>query len=133
MSSQLVTDELWNEVAPLLPVKGPKPKGGRPPVHDRKCLAGILFVLKSGIPWNDLPAEFGCGSGWTCWRRLALWTMLGIWPELHRRLLNRLGRLDEIDWSRAVVDSASMRAVFGGSTQAQTPLTEPSEAANAIL
>ena len=132
MSSHLVTDVLWNEIAPLLPMEVPKPKGGRPRVSDRKCLTGILFVLKSGIPWNDLPAEFGCGSGWTCWRRLALWTVLGIWPELHRRLLNALGRQEQIDWSRAVVDSASFRAVFGGSTRAQTPRIEPSEAVNAI-
>ena len=132
MSSQLVTDELWNEIAPLLPMEVPRPKGGRPRVHDRKCLTGILFVLKSGIAWNDLPVEFGCGSGWTCWRRLALWTSLGIWSELHRRLLNALGRLGEIDWSRAVVDSASMRAVFGGSTPAPTPPIEPNEAVNAI-
>lgn len=132
MSSILVSDELWTEIAPLLPMEVPKPKGGRPRVPDRKCLAGILFVLRSGIPWNDLPAEFGCGSGWTCWRRLALWTALGIWPELHHRLLNALGRLGEIDWSRTVVDSASIRAVFGGSTRAQTPPIEPSEAVNAM-
>ena len=132
MSSILVTDALWDEIAPLLPMEVPRPKGGRPRVVDRKCLAGILFVLKSGIPWNDLPAEFGCGSGWTCWRRLERWTALGIWGELHRRLLNALGRLGEIDWSRAVVDSASVRAVFGGSTRARTQPIEPSEAVNAI-
>ena len=132
MSSILVTDELWNEIAPLLPMEVPRPNGGRPRIPDRKCLMGILFVLKSGIPWNDLPGEFGCGSGWTCWRRLALWSALGIWPELHRRLLNALGRLGAIDWSRAVVDSASIRAVFGGSIRDQTQPIEPSGAVSAI-
>lgn len=132
MSVPLVTDTLWNEISPLLPVKVPSPKGGRPRVPDRDCLAGIVFVLKTGIPWDMLPAEFGCGSGPTCWRRLEEWTILGIWPELHRRLLNHLAKLGEIDWSRAVVDSASVRAVFGGSTQAPTLLTEPKLAVSVI-
>lgn len=132
MSSSLVSDEFWAEVAPLLPTEPPKPKGGRPRVPDRNCLSGIIFVLRSGIPWSMLPAQFGCGSGVTCWRRLAEWTALGVWDQLHQRLLDRLGRLGQIDWSRAVVDSASFRAVFGGTTPAQTPLTEPKPAASAI-
>lgn len=132
MSAELVSDELWEQVMPLLPPELPKLKGGRPRVPDRRCLTGIVFVLKTGIPWNLLPAEFGCGSGWTCWRRLALWTILGVWPALHRHLLNALGKLGEIDWSRAVVDSASMRAVFGGTTQGRTPRTERNPAASAM-
>lgn len=132
MSSNLVTDELWEQIKPLLPVEPPKPNGGRPRVPDRRCLAGIIFVLKTGIPWNLLPAEFGCGSGWTCWRRLVYWTILGVWPALHRKLLNLLGRLGQIDWSRAVVDSASMRAVFGGPTPARILRTERNPAANVM-
>ena len=66
----LVTDELWSVVQPLLPAEPPKPKGGRPRVPDRACLAGILLVLKTGIPREYLPREMGCGSGMTCWRRL---------------------------------------------------------------
>ena len=131
MSSNLVTDELWEHIEPLLPPEPDKSKGGRPRVPDRRCLTGIVFVLKTGIPWNLLPAEFGCGSGWTCWRRLAYWTVLGIWPALHQALLNALGRAGEIDWSRAVVDSASMRAVFGGSIPGRTPRIEARQAASA--
>lgn len=131
MSSNLVTDELWEQIEPLLPLEQDKPKGGRPRIPDRRCLAGIIFVLKTGIPWNLLPVEFGCGSGWTCWRRLALWTILGLWPALHQKLLNALGKLGQIDWSRAVVDSASMRAVFGGPTPDRTPRIEPNRAASA--
>src|SRR3712207_3223452 len=71
MAKALVSDELWALVAPLLPPPRPRPKGGRPPVDDRKALAGILFVLKSGIPWAMLPREMGCGCGMTCWRRQA--------------------------------------------------------------
>jgi transposase len=73
MAKELVTDELWEVVEPLLPEEPPKPKGGRPRVDDRAALTGILFVLKSGIPWEMLPQEMGCGSGMTCWRRLKEW------------------------------------------------------------
>lgn len=73
MAAPLVSDDLWAVLASLIPLERPKPKGGRPPVPDRAALTGILFVLKSGIPWEMLPAEMGCGSGMTCWRRLRDW------------------------------------------------------------
>ena len=79
MPKPLVTDELWTVVEPLLPKQPPKPKGGRPRVNDRAALTGILFVLNSGIPWEVLPQEMGCGSGMTCWRRLKEWHRAGVW------------------------------------------------------
>lgn len=118
---QLVPAKLWKEVEPLLPKQTPSGKGGRPPVSHRACLAGIIFVLKSGIPWNLLPVEMGCGSGVTCWRRLHEWTRLDVWPQLHQRLLRRLGKRGSIQLSRAVIDSASVRAVFGGTIPAPIP------------
>lgn len=121
MARPLVTDDLWALVEPLLPRRPPRPKGGRPPVPDRQALTGILFVLKSGIPWSMLPRELGCGSGMTCWRRLRDWQAAGVWDRLHRLLLARLREADRIDWSRAVVDSAGVRAVFGGKRPGQTP------------
>jgi len=130
--ASLVPEALWEQIEPLLPVEPPKPKGGRPRVPDRNCLAGIIFVLKSGIPWNLLPTQFGCGSGATCWRRLRDWTQAGIWTQVHERLLNELGRAGQIDWSRAIIDSASMRAVFGGTTRARTPRIGPKTAASAM-
>ena len=66
MAKPLVSDDLWAHIAPLLPPVRPRPKGGRPPVPHRAALTGILFVLKTGMPWEDLPAEMGCGSGMTC-------------------------------------------------------------------
>jgi len=66
MVKQLVSDELWKIVEPLLPEEPPKPQGGRPRIDDRAALTGIIFVLKSGIPWEMLPQEMGCGSGVTC-------------------------------------------------------------------
>jgi transposase len=109
----LVTDELWTVVEPLLPKQPPKPKGGRPRVNDRAALTGILFVLKTGIPWEMLPQEMGCGSGMTCWRRLKEWHKAGVWEGLHRALLNRPGEAGRIDWSRASLDSASVAAPGG--------------------
>jgi transposase len=70
MAKQIVSDELWEIIEPLLPEEPPKLKGGRPRVNDRAALTGIIFVLKSGIPWEMLPQEMDCGSGVTCWRRL---------------------------------------------------------------
>ena len=113
MSKPLVSDELWAVVAPLLPPEPPKPKGGRPRVPDRACLAGIIFVLKSGIPWEMLPQELGCGSGMTCWRRLRDWHDAGVWERLHQALLDRLGEADQLDWSRTSLDSASIPAKRG--------------------
>ncbi len=113
MSKPLVSDDLWAIVEPLLPQEPPKPKGGRPRVPDRACLAGIVFVLKTGIPWELLPQELGCGSGMTCWRRLRDWQAAGVWDRLHRALLDRLGEADAIDWSRAALDSASVPAKKG--------------------
>lgn len=110
MSKPLVPDELWEVIAPLLPPERPKPKGGRPRVPDRAALTGIIFVLRSGLPWELLPRERGCGSGVTCWRRLRDWQTAGVWRTLHLELLNRLGEADQIDWSRASVDSDTIRA-----------------------
>ena len=95
-------------------------EGGRPPIPDRAALTGILFVLKSGIPWEMLPQEMGCGAGMTCWRRLRDWQQAGVWERLHRALLDRLGAADQIDWSRAAVDSAAVPAKRGARKSAQT-------------
>ena len=114
MACVLVPDALWNLIEPLLPIASSKPLGGRPRLADRACLAGVIFVLRSGIPWRMLPKALGCGSGMTCWRRLRDWQQDGIWDLIHFALLDYLSRDGQIDWSRAVIDSCSVRAVFGG-------------------
>lgn len=123
MSKPLVSDELWALVAPLLPPEPPKPKGGRPRVSDRAALTGIIFVRKTGIHWELLPQEMGCGSGMTCWRRLRDWQAAGVWDALHHTLLDRRGEAGLIDWSRACIDSASIPAKGGrrGRTQPHRP------------
>ena len=132
MAKELLPDELWREIAPLLPPHTPpSPEGGRPPVGDRDALRGILFVLKTGIPWQALPAEAFGVSGSSCWRRFSEWTTAGVWPRLHRRLLNRLGKAGGVNLDRVVADSQSVRAKKGARTPAPTPRTAPNKAANA--
>ena len=134
MAKPVLDDELWKLIEPLLPP--PKPPRfrypGRRPVSNCAALTGILFVLKTGIPWEHLPQEVGCGSGMTCWRRLRDWQKAGVWDRIHRVLLERLREADKIDFSRAVVDSGSVRAVFGG--QKPVPaLSIPGKAAPSIM
>ena len=132
MAFTLVPDRLWNEIEPLLPRERPKPKGGRPPVDNRACLTGIVYVLRTGMPWRFVPQELGCGSGVTCWRRLHQWTESGIWPRIHRKLLCILGHRGKIDASLAIMDSASVRALFGGRTADRTPRIARKTAASAM-
>jgi transposase len=98
MAKELLTDELWEVVEPLLPEEPPKPNGGRPRIEVRAALTSILLVLKkSAIPWEMLPQQMGCGSGMSCWCRLKEWDEAGVWERLHQKLFNRLGEADQID------------------------------------
>jgi len=116
MAKPLVSDELWALIEPLLPPNPPRRRvhPGRKYLDHRACLTGILFVLKTGIPWEYLPKEMGCGSGMTCWRRLRDWNNAGVWKEIHAVMLDKLRGADRLDWSRALVDSSSVRAVGAG-------------------
>jgi transposase len=131
MAVDLLPDALWDEIEPLLPPPPPpSPKGGRPPVDNRKALTGILFVLRTGCQWQMLPtAAFGV-SGSSCWRRFSEWTAAGVWPELHGRLLNRLGRAGGVYLGRVVVDSQSVRALRGAGTPGPARRTAASPGAS---
>jgi len=133
MAKPILDDELWKIVEPLIPKKKRRFRyPGRKPVTNRAALTGILFVLKTGIAWEDLPQEMGCGSGMTCWRRLRDWQKAGIWDKIHQTLLNKLRQADQIDFSRSIVDSASVRAVFGGRKLGQIPQIDAKTALNTI-
>ena len=129
MASPLVSDELWEVVEPLIPkVKRRHRHPGRKRIPDRQTLTGILFVLKTGIPWENLPQEMGCGSGVTCWRRLDEWQRQGVWQKLHEVLLAKLNAGDQIDWQRAAVDSSHVRAFGGASAPGRARWTAESPA-----
>ena len=132
MNKPLVSDDLWAPIALLLPAEPPKPRGGRPRCDDRAALAGIIFVLRSGIPWEMLPRELGC-SGMTCWRRLRDWQEAGVWAQLHRVLLERLADGQHLDWSRASLDSASVPAKRGVPRLGRTRRIAANQARSATL
>ena len=124
MAKPLLPDDLWAIIQPLLPP--PKPRRfrypGRKPVDDRTVLTGILFVLKTGIGWEDFPHEMGC-CGMTLLNRLHEWQAAGVWQAVHEACLARLRGADRIDFSRVIVDSSSVRAVHGGKKRGRAPWT----------
>lgn len=126
-----ISAALFMKVKPLLPTFEPSAKGGRPRVSDEQALNGILFVLRTGIPWEDLPQELGFGSGMTCWRRLRDWQAAGVWHELHLKLLNELRKSEQLDFSRFSMDGASAPSPRGARTQAPTRRIGASSAASA--
>lgn len=101
MASKLITDDIWNQIKNLLPERSPRPSGGRPPLGDREVLTGVLFVLKTGIAWEDLPEEMGSGCGMTCLRRLKQWQQAGVWSRIEQILRFQLRNADRFDWHRA--------------------------------
>jgi len=135
MPKELIDDQLWALIEPLLPEAAPRNRryAGRKPIPDRAVLTGIVFVLRAGLAWNLLPQEMGCGSGSTCWRRLDEWHKAGVWQRMHETMLAELRRRGQLDLARALVDSSSVRALYAGKKQAQTPRTGANSAANTIL
>jgi len=116
---------------PLLPVRKRRfHYPGRNRIDDRRTLAGILFVLRTGIAWQQLPQELGYGSGMTCWRRLQEWQQAGVFQALHEGLLSQLRAAGRLDLSRAVCDSASLRALLGAIKPDPVRLTGASSAAS---
>lgn len=131
MAKPLIDDALWAIIEPLIPVKPRRFRfPGRKRLDNRRALTGIVFVLKTGIGWEDLPQEMDCGSGMTCWRRLHEWQEASVWQAIHEVLLARLNAAGQIDWSRAVVDSASIRALKGGRRPAPIQRIKPKRAAS---
>lgn len=123
VSVDLVSDELWERIAPLLP-PGPVRRHrhpGRLRVSDRVALAGIVYVLRKGVAWRDVPAQVvGC-SGVTSWRRLRDWTETGVWPALHRTLLAELRGAGLLEMDDCAIDGSHVRALKGGITSGPRP------------
>jgi transposase len=133
MARQILKDELWNKIEPLLPPEKPKGSNGRPPIPNREAFTAIVFVLKTGIPWEDLPQEMGCGCGMSAWRRLQKWQELGVWKKLHESFLNELGKEGHIDWKNFLIDASSVPAPKGGPKPVPTRRIERKPGLNATL
>ena len=108
-----LTNQQWLVIADLFPHK---PTGGRPRVHPRACLEGVLWVLVSGARWKDLPERYPSPA--TCWRRLKEWTESGVFLKIWERLLSRLDELNGIDWDEACGDGTFCRAKKGAMASA---------------
>jgi len=96
----MITDQAWDSIQKLLPEHPLRLAGGRPPIGDRDVLTGVLFVLRTGIPWEELPREMGCGCGMTCLRRLRKWQHSGAWPKIQDILRIHLRDASRYDWTR---------------------------------
>jgi len=123
MSKPLLPDGLWQEIEPLLPP--PKPRRfrfpGRKPLERRKVLTGIIFVLKTGMAWDDLPPDLGLGCGRTCHDYLQNLQKAKVWEQLHTRLLSQLNHAGYLDWNLGIVDSTSAKAPLGGAETGPNP------------
>jgi transposase len=133
MAKPLMDDELWQTIEPLLPAPKRRHRRfpGRKPLDNRKVLTGILFVLKSGIAWEDFPQEMGC-CGMTLLNRLRQWQKAGVWDAMHRLMLDKLRAAGRINFSRVIVDSSSVRAMHGGKKRGKAPWIAGNPAPNTI-
>jgi len=113
LGRRLVPDALWVLVEPLVPAFRARPQGGgTAPVEDRAVFTAIVYVLTTGCAWRHLPPTFGVTAP-TAHRRFQSWTRAGLWPKLHRAVLDVHGAAGDVDWSSAIIDAASLRAKRG--------------------
>jgi transposase len=113
-TKRVLTDVHWNRIAPLLPEHPHSPMGGRPWVDDRECLEGILWLLRTGSRWRDMPIDLPSGS--TCWRRLRDWAGEGVLQDIHTILIEELDELGEIDFDELFADATFIRTKKGAKT-----------------
>ncbi len=129
MSTRLLSDHLWSEIEPLFPVYEPSPKGGRPPIDNRTVFTCLLFVLKTGIAWEDLPLELGASEK-TVRRRLKIWSDAGLWRRIFHQLLTRLRAAGKLDLAEVLIDGGLYKAPLGGEKRAPTQRNAVAAAVN---
>jgi transposase len=112
MTKRVLTDEQWQRIERHLPKYKSSPKGGRPRASDRESMEGILWLLRTGARWRDIPVDLP--SGCTCWRRLQEWAGEGILEEVHSALIEELGELGQLHLKELVMDATFIRAKKGG-------------------
>ena len=117
-TKRMLTDEQWERVGPRFPVYTPSPKGGRPRADDRECLEGLLWLLRTGARWQDIPLDLPSGS--TCWRRLQEWAGEGILEDIQAILICELVELGQVDFTELLADATFIRAKKG-----ETSLEKP--------
>jgi transposase len=111
----VVPNGLWELAEPLIPPQKQRRQGGGTTYVDQYAVfCAVTYVLVTGCSWRHLPREFAVSRA-TAHRRFTDWTTAGLWPRLHRAVLDELGAVGAVDWSRALVDAASVRAKRGAS------------------
>ena len=117
---RVLTDEQWDRIAPHFPKHPPSPKGGRPRATDRECMEGILWLLRSGARWRDIPVDLPSGS--TCWRRLQDWAGDEVLQRVQALLIEELGELGKLDLEELLADATFIRAKKGAKKSAKPRL-----------
>ena len=129
MTTRLVPDDLWAAIEPLFPQHQQSPKGGRKPIDNRTVFTSIVFLLKTGIGWRDLPIELGASSR-TVRRRLKAWTDQGLWTAIAAKLFTRLRAAGRLDLAEVLVDGGLLKAPCGGENAVRTLRTAAAAAAS---
>src|ERR1700693_5922241 len=109
--SPLLTEAQWKKIAPSPPKPPQHRKAGRPWIQNRRVLEGILWILRSGARWQDLPEKFPHPS--TCWRRLRDWEERGVWLNIWRTFLSELNQRQQLKWSESFLDGSFAPAKKG--------------------
>src|SRR3954462_8806910 len=125
MAKPILPDSLWEQIEPFLPKDESERNvqyAGRKPAEARKVMTGIIFALRTGVPWKSLPATSDFPSGHTCRRRLLEWDERGVWKRLWQSILAKLQSEGQLSWERGVVDSSSVRAGHGGEKTGKNPI-----------
>lgn len=125
MAKPILTEEQWKKIEPLLPqpkLRSKRRERGRPRKTNRQVLEGILWILKTGARWRDLPKDFGVSSS-VCWKRLRLWEAQGAWLRLWRAFLSELDQQERLDWDEVFLDGS-----FASAKKGATELAKPSAA-----
>jgi transposase len=117
-TQRVLSEDQWQRVAPHLPQHPSSPQGGRPRADDRECLEGILWLLRTGARWQDIPVDLPSGS--TCWRRLQELASAGILHTIQAILVEQLGSLGLLDLEELLADATFIRAKKGA-TRSATP------------
>jgi transposase len=119
-TKRVLTDEQWERIAPYLPEHPPSPLGGRPRASDRECFEGILWMVRTGARWQDIPVDMPSGS--TCWRRLQEWAGAGVLEAIQAILLEELDDLGQLDLDELLADATFIRSKKGGMRSAKPRL-----------
>lgn len=117
---RMLTDDQWGRVAPHLPEHPPSPAGGRPRADDRECLEGVLWLLRTGARWRDIPVDLPSGS--TCWRRLAEWAGEDVFRHIQALVVEDLGEAGKLDLDELLADATFIRAKKGAKTSGRPRL-----------